>query len=138
MPGEEQEALLLEHRTWQLLRAVYEYAAPFFPSDHGEIDNCRNQLHRADPEFVPISSEQMLRENPYITPGDLSQLIVNEDDDLSLWAVRAARRVFSRLAESLRHSLTTYNPDPFSTGLRPSKPDTVTSPPPCAAPRPRG
>jgi hypothetical protein len=25
MTGEEQEALLLEHRTWQLLRAMYEW-----------------------------------------------------------------------------------------------------------------
>jgi hypothetical protein len=48
-------------------------------------------LQRADPEFQPLSAEQALREDAYIPPEDLAQLIVNEDEDLSLWAVCCKR-----------------------------------------------
>ncbi|WVQ67012.1 uncharacterized protein L199_005204 [Kwoniella botswanensis] len=66
---EEHQALLSEHRTWQLLRAVYE-----------------NQLHRSDPNFIPGSSKQQMLENPYTSPEDIMQILVNEDPELSLWA----------------------------------------------------
>jgi hypothetical protein len=48
-------------------------------------------LQRADPEFQPLSAEEALRGDAYIPPEDLAQLIVNEDEDLSLWAVCCAR-----------------------------------------------
>ncbi|EIW72067.1 hypothetical protein TREMEDRAFT_66694 [Tremella mesenterica DSM 1558] len=67
---EEREALLLEHRTWQLLRTVYE-----------------NRLNRDDPDFSPISAETLLQKCPYISPEELAQTVVEEDPELSLWAV---------------------------------------------------
>ncbi|ORY33501.1 putative nuclear pore complex protein [Naematelia encephala] len=69
MGKEEREALLLEHRTWQLVRAVYE-----------------NRIERADPSFLPPTALVQLHENPYISPEELTQLIVNEDPELSLYA----------------------------------------------------
>lgn len=35
MSEEERRALLLEHRTWQLIRAVYECASLFYQSADG-------------------------------------------------------------------------------------------------------
>ncbi|KAK4685830.1 hypothetical protein P7C73_g4306, partial [Tremellales sp. Uapishka_1] len=67
--GEEYEALKLEHRTWQLIRAVYDH-----------------HLHRSDPSFVASSAKDQLLQNPYITPEDITQYIIDEDSDLSLWA----------------------------------------------------
>ncbi|WWD19594.1 hypothetical protein CI109_104056 [Kwoniella shandongensis] len=67
--AEEHQALLSEHRTWQLLRAIYE-----------------NRLHRSDPSFVAASSKEQIHENPYASPEDIIQTIVNEDSELSLWA----------------------------------------------------
>ncbi|WVQ84716.1 hypothetical protein IAT38_006873 [Cryptococcus sp. DSM 104549] len=67
---EEYKALLSEHRTWQLVRAVYE-----------------NRINRADPAFVPPSSRDQILANPYASPEDVLQAIVMEDDELSLWAV---------------------------------------------------
>ncbi|WWC91661.1 uncharacterized protein L201_006607 [Kwoniella dendrophila CBS 6074] len=67
--AEEHQALLSEHRTWQLLRAVYE-----------------NQLHRAAPNFEAGSSKQQILENPYASPEEVMQTMVNEDSELSLWA----------------------------------------------------
>nr|XP_019044194.1 nuclear pore complex protein Nup107 [Kwoniella bestiolae CBS 10118]OCF23124.1 nuclear pore complex protein Nup107 [Kwoniella bestiolae CBS 10118] len=66
---EEHQALLSEHRTWQLLRAVYE-----------------NQIHRSDPNFIPGSSQQQIIQNPYSSPEDIMQILINEDPELSLWA----------------------------------------------------
>ncbi|WWC71980.1 uncharacterized protein I206_105939 [Kwoniella pini CBS 10737] len=66
---EEYEALLSEHRTWQLLRAVYE-----------------NKIHRSDPNFESGSSKQQILDNPYASPEDVMQTMVNEDSELSLWA----------------------------------------------------
>lgn len=100
MTGEEQEALLLEHRTWQLLRSMYEWVLPshllpvFLPRPsrtQGKDSRRSNRLQRADPEFQPLSAEKALREDAYIPPEDLAQLIVNEDEDLSLWAVGRTR-----------------------------------------------
>ncbi|KAK8853177.1 hypothetical protein IAR55_003879 [Kwoniella newhampshirensis] len=67
--AEEHGALLAEHRTWQLLRALYE-----------------NRLHRSDPSFVAPSSKKQILENPYASPEDVIQTMVNEDQELSLWA----------------------------------------------------
>ncbi|WWC64631.1 uncharacterized protein I303_107242 [Kwoniella dejecticola CBS 10117] len=66
---EEHQALLSEHRTWQLLRAVYE-----------------NLLHRSDPSLEAGSSKQHILENPYASPEEIMQILVNEDPELSLWA----------------------------------------------------
>ncbi|WRT70272.1 uncharacterized protein IL334_007267 [Kwoniella shivajii] len=66
---EEHQALLSEHRTWQLIRAVYE-----------------NRLHRSHPDFIAGSSKQQISENPYASPEDITQTLVNEDSELSLWA----------------------------------------------------
>jgi nuclear pore complex protein Nup107 len=46
-----------------------------------------NRLHRADPSFEPSDSERQVLDNPYITPEDLTQAMVDEDSELSLWAV---------------------------------------------------
>ncbi|WOO81998.1 Nuclear pore complex protein [Vanrija pseudolonga] len=67
--SDEEEALLLEHRTWALIRAVYE-----------------NRIQRADPEFEAPSAAEQIRASPYTTPEALAQTIVNESSDLSLWA----------------------------------------------------
>ncbi|WVR00241.1 hypothetical protein IAU59_007383 [Kwoniella sp. CBS 9459] len=67
--AEEYQALLTEHRTWQLIRSVYE-----------------NRLHRSDPSFVAGSSREQIHENPYASPEDVTQTLVNEDSELSLWA----------------------------------------------------
>ncbi|RYH09368.1 hypothetical protein EON65_40225 [archaeon] len=47
----------------------------------------RNRLHREDPSFVLPSPEAALRANPYMPPEDVVQMVVSEDDELSLWAV---------------------------------------------------
>ncbi|OCF38190.1 nuclear pore complex protein Nup107 [Kwoniella heveanensis BCC8398] len=67
--AEEHQALLSEHRTWQLIRAVYE-----------------NRLHRSDPSFMAGSSREQIDQNPYASPEDVTQTMVNEDSELSLWA----------------------------------------------------
>ncbi|WVR07722.1 hypothetical protein IAU60_004764 [Kwoniella sp. DSM 27419] len=67
--AEEHQALLAEHRTWQLLRSIYE-----------------NRIHRSDPSFVAGSSENEINANPYASPNDVTQTMVNEDPELSLWA----------------------------------------------------
>ncbi|RSH80942.1 Nucleoporin nup84 [Apiotrichum porosum] len=69
MPSEEYESMLLEHRTWALIRAVYD-----------------NRLPRADPAFVAPSASEQIRESPYTPPEELVQTIVNEDSELALWA----------------------------------------------------
>lgn len=46
------------------------------------------RLSREDPSFEAPSAEQALRDNPYMPPEDLVQLIVNEDEEISLYAVR--------------------------------------------------
>ncbi|KAL7418442.1 Nucleoporin nup84 [Cryptotrichosporon argae] len=66
---DEREALLLEHRTWGLVRSIYE-----------------NRLERSAADFVATSAADQLRENPYTTPEDLTQTMVNEDSELSLFA----------------------------------------------------
>lgn len=63
--ADEYQWLLLEHRTWGLIRAVYENRLTPAPSG---------------------SAADSLAANPYTTPMDLTQDIVNEDADLSLWA----------------------------------------------------
>ncbi|KAL1412723.1 Nucleoporin nup84 [Vanrija albida] len=68
-PADEEDALLLEHRTWALIRAVYE-----------------NRIQRADPEFEAPSAAEQIVASPYTTPEALAQTIVNESSDLSLWA----------------------------------------------------
>jgi nuclear pore complex protein Nup107 len=47
----------------------------------------RNRLSRQDPSFILPSAEAALAQNPYMTPEDLTQLLVLEDSDLSLYAV---------------------------------------------------
>jgi nuclear pore complex protein Nup107 len=88
MTEEEKEALLREHRTWQLLRAVYEYVEDLIIVENTAYNGCSNRIHRSDPEFQPINAKDQSAANPYIPPDDLTQIIVNEDDDLSLFAVR--------------------------------------------------
>lgn len=46
-----------------------------------------NRLSREDPSFEAPSAVAVLRDNPYIPPEDLVQLIVNEDEEISLYAV---------------------------------------------------
>lgn len=47
-----------------------------------------NRLHRSDPEFERVSSREYVEENPYVSPEEMVQVLVEEDDDLSLYAVR--------------------------------------------------
>lgn len=47
----------------------------------------RTRLHRAHPDFTPSSASAQLAENPYISPEELTQYMVDEDDELSLFAV---------------------------------------------------
>lgn len=47
----------------------------------------RNRLGREDPSFIKPSASSALAHDPYMTPEDLTQLIVLEDDNLSLYAV---------------------------------------------------
>ena len=46
-----------------------------------------NRLHREDPKFVGPSAKAHLVQNPYTSPEELTQMIVNEDPELSLMAV---------------------------------------------------
>lgn len=46
-----------------------------------------NRLIRSDPSFEPSSATAQLARNPYIAPEDLMQYMVDEDDELSLYAV---------------------------------------------------
>lgn len=82
---EERDALLKEHRTWQLLRTVLEYVETLVPSTLLII--FRNRLQRASSDFYASSASTQLAENPYIPPEDLTQYIVDESDELSLFAV---------------------------------------------------
>lgn len=85
MTAEERDALLKEHRTWQLFRAVYRYAVD--PRMYGRKLICSNRLIRSDPTFTPSSASDQLARNPYIAPEDLMQYMVDEDDEMSLFAV---------------------------------------------------
>ncbi|BEI86919.1 hypothetical protein CcaverHIS002_0702650 [Cutaneotrichosporon cavernicola] len=62
---DEYKWLVLEHRTWGLIRAVYENRLSPPPSG---------------------SAADTVAADPYITPMDLTQHIVSDDADLSLWA----------------------------------------------------
>ncbi|CAK9782366.1 hypothetical protein CC85DRAFT_282412 [Cutaneotrichosporon oleaginosum] len=64
--ADEFQWLLLEHRTWGLIRAVYNNRLSPPPS---------------------TSAASVLAEDPYITPMDLTQHIIDDDADLSLWAM---------------------------------------------------
>jgi hypothetical protein len=46
-----------------------------------------NRLVRSDPTFTPSSASDQLARNPYIAPEDLMQYMVDEDDEMSLFAV---------------------------------------------------
>ncbi|ORX40632.1 nuclear pore protein 84/107 [Kockovaella imperatae] len=70
MTDDLKDALMNEHRTWQLVRAVYDV-----------------RLHRADPAFVRVSAKAHLAQNPYSSPEELTQYMVNEDSELSLLAM---------------------------------------------------
>ena len=45
----------------------------------------RNRISRQD--FEPLSAHEQLESNPYISPEELVQTMVNEDPELSLFAV---------------------------------------------------
>jgi hypothetical protein len=49
--------------------------------------NLSNRLSRSDPTFTPSSATEQLARNPYIAPEDLMQYMVDEDDEMSLFAV---------------------------------------------------
>jgi hypothetical protein len=49
--------------------------------------NCSNRLSRSDNTFTPSSASEQLARNPYIAPEDLMQYMVDEDDEMSLFAV---------------------------------------------------
>ena len=46
-----------------------------------------NRLSRSDTTFTPSSASDQLARNPYIAPEDLMQYMVDEDDEMSLFAV---------------------------------------------------
>lgn len=46
-----------------------------------------NRSVRSDPTFTPSSASDQLARNPYIAPEDLMQYMVDEDDEMSLFAV---------------------------------------------------
>jgi hypothetical protein len=51
-----------------------------------------NRLSRSDPSFVPSSASAQLARNPYIAPEDLMQYMVDEDDEMSLFAVSPSQQ----------------------------------------------
>jgi hypothetical protein len=46
-----------------------------------------NRLSRSNTAFTPSSASDQLAQNPYIAPEDLMQYMVDEDDEMSLFAV---------------------------------------------------
>ena len=48
----------------------------------------RNRLGRLEGSLSPLTSKQAVKDNPYISPEELTQILVNEDSELSLFAVR--------------------------------------------------
>ena len=48
---------------------------------------CSNRLQRSDPSFQRASSLEYMRENPYVSPEEMVQVLVDENDELSLYAV---------------------------------------------------
>jgi hypothetical protein len=48
---------------------------------------CSNRLSRSHTTFTPSSASDQLARNPYIAPEDLMQYMVDEDDEMSLFAV---------------------------------------------------
>ena len=46
-----------------------------------------NRMHRENPYFELPSAQAQVDDDPYISPEDLTQAMVNEDPELSLYAV---------------------------------------------------
>jgi len=124
MTPDERDALLKEHRTWQLFRAVYRWDMLHHMPFEAVLTSS-NRLSRSDPTFVPSSASAQLARNPYIAPEDLMQYMVDEDEEMSLFAVSfKVLRCRHELTDRLW--LTTFNRARCSTPPLPLKQDMAT------------
>jgi hypothetical protein len=124
MTPDERDALLKEHRTWQLFRTVYRWDTQHHTRFEAVLTSS-NRLSRSDPTFVPSSASAQLARNPYIAPEDLMQYMVDEDEEMSLFAV-SSNLLRRRQELTDRLWLTTSNRARCSTPPLPLKQDMAT------------